>query len=270
MMKEYKGSLPKENIHQMDEVTTVKMAGQFYDIKSGKYPSGNCFSVSTADGSKNFRIVNFGYENLKLLLNMKIVAWPVQVYALDESTAIIADSRIPDRFYDNMFCTICCPFDLLPLPQQMNRSLLKERGSIRDLGDGIQSRTIGYDIESGIHSNGEDYSGIKPDWLQSGTMIELAENGKARTRAYLLQFLKAELERETGESDAAFWNQKSIEDSVIKIISFLNDKEYLEADDLLIQLWLHSSKADLVLIVIDHLRRLEYDEAFTKAKGLLK
>jgi hypothetical protein len=98
------------------------------------WPSGNCFSVHNSKTDEDFRIVNFGYENIKMLLELNIVEYPIKIWKLDEGIAIVHDKRIPNRFYWGEYCTCCCPNNLLPLPQRARHDLGIQRGQINHNG----------------------------------------------------------------------------------------------------------------------------------------
>jgi len=95
-----------------------------------EYPikRGNCFSVETEDG-KNYRILNFGLENLEHLLAEKGLTWPVKIVVLGERHAALSDERIGDRWYQSKFCSVCTPRDLIPLPQLLENDRDEARGT---------------------------------------------------------------------------------------------------------------------------------------------
>lgn len=97
-------------------VTSITLVGV-----EGKPPlaRGNCFSVRAEDG-REYRVVNFVYENLEALL-AEGLEWPIDVRTLDSRTAVIHDKRIPNEWYSTRFCEVCCPNSLLPLPQQLRQ-----------------------------------------------------------------------------------------------------------------------------------------------------
>lgn len=94
------------------EISTVTLMGV-----AGKFPlqHGNCFSVVGDDG-KEYRIVNFVYENLAQLLGSGLV-FPIDIRLLNDRVAVIHDKRIPSDWYMSRFCEVCCPQSLLPAPQ---------------------------------------------------------------------------------------------------------------------------------------------------------
>jgi len=97
-----------------------------------KFPirEGNCFSVYTEKGEE-FKIANFCAENLKELERLGL-SWPIDIIVLREHIAVIHDKRISDRWYQTEFCEICCPTDLLPLPQILKNMREEEREGPRD------------------------------------------------------------------------------------------------------------------------------------------
>lgn len=88
---------------------------------------GNCFGVETANGTSEFRIVNFVVENLEELLSRGL-CWPIRIVELDNRVAVINDERIPDDWYREDFCETCCPESLLPTPQILKHERDKLRG----------------------------------------------------------------------------------------------------------------------------------------------
>lgn len=97
-----------------------------YFSKDFPMSNGNCFSIKTKE--HQYKILNFGYENLEHLLVQKQIDlitdldWPIQIHPVSDNHAVIHDDRIPHDYYDKDFCTICTPFELLPLPQQLYRA----------------------------------------------------------------------------------------------------------------------------------------------------
>lgn len=90
---------------------------------------GNCFGVRADDG-KSYRVANFNLENLEAL-QRKGLAWPIELKALNEHTALIHDPRIGERWYQNEYCEICTPRALLPAPQLDRRERERLRGAIQ-------------------------------------------------------------------------------------------------------------------------------------------
>lgn len=89
---------------------------------------GNCFSLCNKNGD-DYKIVNFGLENLEHLLHIGVLSYPVKVLPLSEGVALMLDERIPKSYYQQTFCSICCPFDLLPTNQkheEYRKQLTKE------------------------------------------------------------------------------------------------------------------------------------------------
>lgn len=77
---------------------------------------GNCFTVLCDDG-KHRRVVNFVLENLEAGVEKHGLTWPIRIKALTDRVAVVHDERIPDNWYSKRFCEVCCPTNLLPLPQ---------------------------------------------------------------------------------------------------------------------------------------------------------
>lgn len=122
-------------IKEATEVVTRTLVGVAYD----EYPlkSGNCFSVRTTDNCI-YDIVNFVYENVQEL-QKRGLGFPFKIKILCEGKlrgkAIFHDSRIPDAWYQTRYCEVCCPEDLLPLPQQMAHLRQIDRGERKVNGD---------------------------------------------------------------------------------------------------------------------------------------
>jgi hypothetical protein len=127
---------------------------------------------------QHLKIVNFGLENLEMLLDLKIISFPVQIFKLSDNIAIIHDERIPLRFYWNKYCTHCCPNHLLPLPQRAYHDLKVRTGDIKHF-EGGTSMIVGKD----------EYEGSGVEHLRMGTLQELQENHKLRKQAYLKPFV---------------------------------------------------------------------------------
>lgn len=115
------------------KVTTVTLVGFLYN---DEYPHshGNCFSVYT-DDNHEFRIVNFNHENFEEAIK-RGVSFPIKIGILSQYIAIIHDERIPDNWYSNTFCTICCRDNLLPSLQKFAHDRQEKRGE-RITKDGI-------------------------------------------------------------------------------------------------------------------------------------
>ncbi len=86
---------------------------------SPPHAHGNCFSMKTDDG-KNFKIVNFVHENFEHLVKCGLEL-PVALTPISERHAVVDDPRIPLEFYQSEYCSVCCPSDLWPEPQQFER-----------------------------------------------------------------------------------------------------------------------------------------------------
>ena len=57
-------------------------------------------------------------HNTELLKNNK-VDFPIKLSIIGKFVAVVDDERIPDNWYNDDFCTVCCPENLLPLPQRL-------------------------------------------------------------------------------------------------------------------------------------------------------
>ena len=102
----------------------------------GKPPfeSGNCFSL-IAENGHGYRIANFNYENMKYLLSHG-VPFPIEIHVLseDRKIAVIHDARIPNSWYSNKFCEICCSEAFLPITQLLQRGRERLQGVRQDMG----------------------------------------------------------------------------------------------------------------------------------------
>ena len=112
----------------------------FDDSKGYPLTQGNCFSVCTVE-DRLCRIVNFSHENfieavargVKLPISIGIIG---KNNGTGEGYAIVHDKRISVDWYQQRWCEICCPEDLLPLPQRLAHALEIEQG-VRIQGDGF-------------------------------------------------------------------------------------------------------------------------------------
>lgn len=120
-------------------ITVTTLVG----VMPGTFPidSGNCFSIKASD-NREYKIVNFIYENLKELIDRKYIEFPIEILKLSNHVAIINDERIPEEWYSKEFCTICCPRPLLPLPQQLAFGRQVARGDIKVLNSSNKKYTI--------------------------------------------------------------------------------------------------------------------------------
>jgi hypothetical protein len=75
----------------------------------GPYPMkrGNCFSVEV-DGGGEYRVVNFGLENLREMIARGMISWPIDIQLLNTTRAVMADPRIPAEWYSD-YCLTCWP-----------------------------------------------------------------------------------------------------------------------------------------------------------------
>jgi len=111
-------------------------------VRPRTFPSddGNCFSVCVSGAKhKEYKVCNFGYENIQHLFT-KGLKWPVKVTIIGEWTAIINDERIPETYYRDTYCEICCPEDLLPEPQRAHLDREVRRGRRIKLPNGWVKR----------------------------------------------------------------------------------------------------------------------------------
>ena len=136
-----------DNIKLATRITKVTLVGYF-----GEFPMerGNCFSVSVND-ERDYRIINFNYENLEKLIEDSVVSFPLKISKLSEGIAIIADERIPDEWYSKRFCETCTPSDLLPVPQKLKHFLDIERGIRVEKEieiDGKKMKMVSINVES--------------------------------------------------------------------------------------------------------------------------
>ena len=106
------------------EITLTTLIG----VDTNKYPvrHGNCFSVKADDGG-HYRIVNFAHENVEELIR-RGVNFPYRILPLSKEVAVIHDNRIPPEWYRDHFCSVCCPEELLPMPQKLTNIRLEECG----------------------------------------------------------------------------------------------------------------------------------------------
>jgi hypothetical protein len=88
----------------------------------------NCFGMTEMGKTKEIKIVNFYLESLEDLIENYKFDLPVAVTLLSERVGMIADWRIPDSFYNDYICEVCCPASLLPMSQQIHHVLEMGRG----------------------------------------------------------------------------------------------------------------------------------------------
>jgi hypothetical protein len=105
-------------------ITSRTMIGTWGDPP---WTRGNCFRVMADDGNV-YRIVNFIYENLHELEKAGL-NWPIGIRVLSGRVAVIHDRRIPANWYSSSFCEVCCPKDLLPLPQVLRHEREAQEGT---------------------------------------------------------------------------------------------------------------------------------------------
>lgn len=107
-------------------------------VSSTLLARNNCFSVKTEDDNE-YNIVNFYYETFNDLLDEKILEWPVRISILKEKVALIDDVRVAERYYNDQYCTSCCPRDLLTEPQRMSIDRQVEKGMRKYFSNGTYS-----------------------------------------------------------------------------------------------------------------------------------
>ena len=98
--------------------------------------SGNCFGMDTNLG-QCYSVVNFYAENLEYLLQQHMITLPIKLLVCPGTDiAVVNDGRIPDNWYRNKFCEVCCPRELLPPTQRLKH--------LRDIDRGIREEHKGY------------------------------------------------------------------------------------------------------------------------------
>lgn len=112
---------------------------------------GNCFGVKGEDG-KEYRIVNFVYENLEAL-EAAGLTWPIDIRVLGGSAAVFHDRRIPSNWYQTHFCEVCCPSQLLPLPQLLRREREVMQGVCKEHPNGVVEYRIGKEPDCLVKPN---------------------------------------------------------------------------------------------------------------------
>lgn len=127
------------NKSDMNTIDAYSIGMQTLVGSYGEFPRkhGNCFSLHTNNdpsidynqGKDGYRIVNFNVENLKHLIQYYELDFPIKILPLSDYIAVIHDWRIPDNYYDDRWCEICCPYSLLPIQQQLQQNLEIGRGN---------------------------------------------------------------------------------------------------------------------------------------------
>lgn len=114
-------------------IKAIAFGSQTLIGSSGDFPRdhGNCFGLIDEDGNE-YRIVNFIAENFEHLQELGL-EWPVQMAVLDNTRcAALNDPRIGDRWFEKEYCEICCPKELLPLPQILRHRRMECRGERKE------------------------------------------------------------------------------------------------------------------------------------------
>jgi hypothetical protein len=120
------------------EVGEITLVGSF-----GKYPRefGNCFGVITKNS--RYRILNFVYENLENLIDVKKIEFPMNILVIKGTDyAFLHDKRIPENYYRNRICEVCCSLELLPYTQRLKHYREMDKG-LREEKNGWIKITIG-------------------------------------------------------------------------------------------------------------------------------
>ena len=119
---------------EMTEFDAVSVGSQTLVGSMGDFPRnfGNCFGLVDEDGVEH-SVVNFICENLEELLKREVISWPVRALNIGGRFAVVHDHRIPDNWYQDHFCEVCTPVDMLPLIQRMKH--------LRDIASGVRKET---------------------------------------------------------------------------------------------------------------------------------
>lgn len=128
------------------EITWTTLIG----VIGNEFPisRGNCFSLK-CNGGKEYRIVNFYLENLEELIRRGLT-FPIRLKKLVGKKALLDDERISNKWYNDTYCTVCCPDEYLLDTQKMeiDRQI---RIGIREekvLGNGIVGVSV--KVNSGL------------------------------------------------------------------------------------------------------------------------
>ena len=183
----------KETEKFRDERLTIKQIGSvtLVGVDTSSYPvhHGNCFDVVCDDG-KNYRISNFSYENYSEV-TQRFELSDVKVSIIGKRNAIIADERIPTEWYDQRWCSICTPSNLLPPQQQLEDKLSELKGDTTyiDAGDfTIVSQTI----------TAREDSKLDPEWtieFEEGIDV-IDEKGDSELVSILSEQILKDMEEE--------------------------------------------------------------------------
>ena len=87
--------------------------------------------------------MNFNLENIEELIRIGQITWPIKIKEIgtqllesDRSNwAVIHDERIPDDWFQDNWCEICCPQVLLPIHQR-DRHERQEACGAREVRNG--------------------------------------------------------------------------------------------------------------------------------------
>lgn len=133
MIKEVKINIPEI----LEYLEFSKILGQTLVCSYGPFPrkGGNCFDVKASNG-KSYNILNFNVENLDELLKTQKISYPIKIGVMDESRAVIIDSRISPEWYSD-FCSVCCPREMLPLDRRILIKLKEDSGKQKSFIDEV-------------------------------------------------------------------------------------------------------------------------------------
>jgi hypothetical protein len=112
------------------EIGSVTLVGVYGEPP---HEHGNCFDVKCDDGLWR-RVLNFNHENLEALEKVGLT-WPIECEVLSERTVVIMDPRIGERWYQQYYCTVCTPQNLLPITQRQRQ--------LRDIARGLRVESTG-------------------------------------------------------------------------------------------------------------------------------
>ena len=157
---------------EVSNIGWVTLVGHIYHDDKFPRSSGNCFSVT--NDQQSWKIVNFAYENIKELIHRGI-GFPFRIDEIGAGVALLDDPRIPESWYNNEYCTTCCPDNLLTEPQRKQIARDIEVGARKEI-----STKDGYSIIRFDHTKHPDVSTEKEtqqhrDWLKSMGVVNVEE-----------------------------------------------------------------------------------------------
>lgn len=159
----------------MEESKIVDIKGQtLIGVLKDKYPisRGNCFTA-VCDKGKFHKIVNFNIENYEYIYSYLNDHLKIRelLSGSEHSISIIHDSRVPDEWYDDRFCEVCCPERLLPLPQRLAHERGVENGSRveKDVNmNGIKFTAIQTNYSKYPQIPTDKYPTTQTQWIRDG------------------------------------------------------------------------------------------------------